>query len=76
MKKLEGLNLLSILTLAISFFYLLKIDNASRLPENINTDYHMSALPFIYLIIGSLIAMFVLAVLRIRKIKKDEEKSF
>lgn len=71
MRKLEAINILSIITLAISFFYMIKIDNKSRLPANINTDYHMNSLPFIYLIIGSLVVMIIVALLRIRYLKKE-----
>lgn len=43
MKKLETLNILSILTLVIIFFYKIKIDDHSWLPANINTDYYMNS---------------------------------
>lgn len=70
MKKLEAINIISLITLAISFFYMIKIDNDSRLPANINTDYYMNSLPFIYLIIGSLIVLTIISCVRIWHLKK------
>lgn len=70
MKKLEAINIISLITLAISFFYMIKIDNDSRLPANINTDYYMNSLPFIYLIIGSLIVLAIISCVRIWHLKK------
>lgn len=69
MKKLETINAVALITLAISFFYMIKIDNDSRLPANVNSDYHMNALPFIYIIIVCLLVMVVISFLRIRKLK-------
>ncbi|WP_297633159.1 hypothetical protein [uncultured Clostridium sp.] len=42
--------ILSVIT-TICFFYIIKIDNESRLLQNINSDYHMNSLPFIYLVL-------------------------
>lgn len=71
MKKLETVNIVSLMILAISFFYMIRIDNNSRLPANINTDYYMNSLPFIYLIIGSLVVLIIISFLRIRRIRKQ-----
>lgn len=72
MKKLEAVNFISLVTLAISFFYMIRIDNQSRLPANINTDYYMNSLPFIYLIIGSLAVLIIVAFLRMRYLRKEK----
>lgn len=72
MKKLEAVNIISLVTLSISVFYMIKIDNHSRLPENINTDYYMASLPFIYLIIGSIIVLAIVSFLRMRHLCKEK----
>ncbi|WP_265458985.1 hypothetical protein [Enterococcus sp. HY326] len=59
MKKLAAANLSFTILASLSFFYLIQIDNASRLPENLYTDYHMRQLPFIYLLIFALGALFI-----------------
>lgn len=38
----------------------IKIDNDSRLTHNINTDYHMNSLPYIYIILTYLAALVLL----------------
>ena len=72
MKKLEGLNIISLVILATSFFYMIKIENEARLPANINTDYHMNSLPFIYLIMGSIIVLVIISFLRIRHLRQNK----
>lgn len=72
MKKLEILNGLTLLTLAVSFFFMIKIDNTSRLPIHLGTDYHMNALPFIYMIIFSLLVLVILSVIRIKEYQKKK----
>ncbi|GAA0070806.1 hypothetical protein UT300003_23300 [Clostridium sardiniense] len=48
--------IMSIITL-ISFWMTIKVDNNSRLPQNINTDYYMNSLPYIYIILFCLIVL-------------------
>lgn len=48
-KKEYLINIVISLITLISFFMIIKIDNESRLPININTDYHMNSLPYIYM---------------------------
>lgn len=54
----------------ISFFMTMKIDNVSRLPQNINTDYHMNSLPYIYIILICLVALILLNLYQFIKSKK------
>lgn len=72
MKKLETVNILTIVLLGIGFFNMIKIDNDSRLPGNINTDYFMNSLPYIYLIIACILVLVLLTLLRIRYFKVNE----
>ena len=62
-------SLLTIVSI-FSFFKLLAIENTARLPEYINTDYHMNSLPFIYI---CLLAMLVLATLNTVWIIKSQK---
>lgn len=60
---------ISVITL-FSFFMTIKIDNDSRLPQNINTDYHMNSLPYIYIILICLAALVLLNLYKFIKIRK------
>lgn len=60
---------LSVITL-FSFFITIKIDNDSRLPQNINTDYHMNSLPYIYIILICLVALVLLNLYKFIKVRK------
>lgn len=60
---------LSVITL-FSFFITIKIDNDSRLPQNINTDYHMNSLPYIYIILICLTALVILNLYKFMKVRK------
>lgn len=55
----------------ISFIMTIKIDNASRLPQNINTDYFMNSLPYIYLILICLIALIIFNLYKIISTKNN-----
>lgn len=57
MRKLCIANLVMSIIASTAFFSIIKIDNESRLPENIYTDYHMNSLPFIYLLTLALIVL-------------------
>ena len=59
------------LSLIITFSIVTKIDNISRLPENINTDYYMNSLPFIYLIFAILIILILTNIIAIVKSKNN-----
>lgn len=48
----------------------IKIDNDSRLPQNINTDYHMNSLPYIYIILICLTALVILNLYKFIKVRK------
>lgn len=63
--------IMSIITL-ISFWMTIKIDNDSRLPQNINTDYYMNSLPYIYII---LFCLFVLILFNLYQTIKNIKKS-
>lgn len=60
---------ISVITL-FSFFMTIKIDNDSRLPQNINTDYHMNSLPYIYIILICLTALVILNLYKFIKVRK------
>lgn len=60
----------SIITL-ISFNVMLQIENTARLPEYIDSDYHMRSLPYIYII---LISILIVIVLNLFYICKDRKK--
>lgn len=67
MKKFSIGYLFNIIVSAIisfSFFVTIKLDNNSRLPENVNTDYYMNSLPYIYII---LICLFILIIFNLYK---------
>ena len=67
MKKCSIGYLFNIIVSAIisfSFFVTIKLDNNSRLPENVNTDYYMNSLPYIYII---LICLFILIIFTLYK---------
>lgn len=71
MKKLEVLNIASILLLSFSFFKMIKIDNDSRLPENVNTDYYMNSLPYIYVIIICILLLTLVTCIRMIKSRRN-----
>ena len=60
---------ISVITL-FSFFMTIKIDNDSRLPQNINTDYHMNSLTYIYIILICLSALVLLNLYKFIKVRK------
>lgn len=60
---------ISVITL-FSFFMTIKIDNDSRLPQNINTDYHMNSFPYIYIILICLAALVILNLYKFIKVRK------
>ena len=60
MRKKYVINSLLTIVSIFSFFKMLAIENTARLPEYINTDYHMNSLPFIYI---CLLAMFIIVIL-------------
>ncbi|MBS5938077.1 hypothetical protein E5347_12390 [Clostridium sartagoforme] len=60
---------ISVITL-FSFFMTIKIDNDSRLPQNINTDYHMNSLPYIYIILICLATLVILNLFKFIKVRK------
>ena len=67
MKKCSIGYLFNIIVSAIisfSFFVTIKLDNNSRLPENVNTDYYMNSLQYIYRI---LICLFILIIFNLYK---------
>lgn len=54
MKKIRGGYVINIILSVISiicFFYIIKIDNESRLLQNIESDYYVNSLPCIYLVL-------------------------
>ena len=56
----------------ISFLMAIKVDNDSRLPQNINTDYYMNSLPYIYIILFCLIVLVLFNLYQaIKSIKKS-----
>ena len=62
---------ISVITL-FSFFMTIKIDNDSRLPQNINTDYHMNSLPYIYIILICLTSLVILNLYKFIKVRKAD----
>lgn len=63
--------IMSTITL-ISFLMTIKVDNDSRLPQNINTDYYMNSLPYIYIILFCLIVLVLFNLYQaIKSIKKS-----
>lgn len=74
MKKISKIclfNIILTITILLSFIMTIRIDNASRLLENINTDYHMNSLPYIYLILVCLIVLIVFNIYHcVKSIKK------
>lgn len=59
MKKEYIVNIILSLIATISFFQVIRLDNEARLPENINTDYYMNSLPYIYVILICLGALTI-----------------
>lgn len=59
MKKLCIINLVVATLISVAFYFMIKIDNESRLPQNIDTDYFMKSLPWIYVLLFSLVVLFL-----------------
>ena len=75
MKKISKaylFNIIMSIIVFISFVATIKIDNASRLPQNINTDYYMNSLPYIYIILFCLSVLILFNLSQcIKSIKKN-----
>lgn len=56
-----------------SFFKILAVENTARLPEYINTDYHMNSLPFIYICLLAMLALVILNTVWIINSQKIEK---
>ena len=67
MKKTKITNLIASIISAYSIYMIIKIDNLSRLSENINTDYHMRSLPYLYLIIISISVSFLISLILLKE---------
>lgn len=52
---------------------MLAIENTARLPEYINTDYHMNSLPFIYICLLAMLALVILNTVWMIKFRKIEK---
>lgn len=70
-KKEYLINIFISLVTLISFFMIIKIDNESRLPINIGTDYHMNSLPYIYIVLIGLCVLIIFNLYKFLKIKKQ-----
>lgn len=71
-KKSYLFNLIMLVITFLSYCMTIKIDNDSRLPINMNTDYYMNSLPYIYII---LISLVILIIFNFYKFIKDREKT-
>ncbi|WLF70499.1 hypothetical protein Q6375_05785 [Clostridium septicum] len=71
LKNVYLFNSFTSIIILISFIMTIKIDNASRLPQNINTDYFMNSLPYIYLILICLIALIIFNLYKIISTKNN-----
>ncbi|MBP1889525.1 formate hydrogenlyase subunit 3/multisubunit Na+/H+ antiporter MnhD subunit [Clostridium moniliforme] len=69
--KAHLFNVIILIIIFISFCITIKIDNDSRLPENINIDYYMNSLPYIYII---LVFLVMLILFNFYKCIKDNKK--
>ena len=67
MKKTKITNLIASIISAYSIYMIIKIDNLSRLSENINTDYYMRSLPYLYLIILSISVSFLISLILLKE---------
>ena len=67
MKKTKITNLIASIISAYSIYMIIKIDNLSRLSENINTDYYMRSLPYLYLIIFSISVSFIISLILLKE---------
>lgn len=67
MKKTKITNLIASIISAYSIYMIIKIDNLSRLSENINTDYYMRSLPYLYLIIVSISVSFLISLILLKE---------
>ena len=70
-KKEYLINIFISLVTLISFFMIIKIDNESRLPINIDTDYHMNSLPDIYIVFIGLCVLIIFNLYKFLKIKNQ-----
>ena len=52
---------------------MLAIENTARLPEYINTDYHMNSLPFIYICLIAMLELVILNTVWMIKFRKIEK---
>lgn len=73
MRKKNIINSLLTIVSIFSFFKMLAIENTARLPEYINTDYHMNSLPFIYICLLAMLALVILNTVWIIKSRKIEK---
>lgn len=74
MKKFDKAYLFNTIILVIilmSFWMTIKIDNDSRLPQNINTDYYMNSLPYVYVILICLAVLILFNVYKVINVKKN-----
>lgn len=75
MKKFKMSYIFNLVMLGItllSYCMTIKIDNDSRLLINMNTDYHMNSLPYIYII---LISLVFLIIFNLYQVIKDRKKA-
>lgn len=73
MKKVNRaylVNIIILIIIFINFCITIKIDNDSRLPKNINTDYYMNSLPYIYVILFFVIILILFNLYKVIKDKK------
>lgn len=73
MRKQYLINSLLTMVSIFSFFKILAIENTARLPEYINTVYHMNSLPFIYICLLAMLALVILNIMWIIKSRKVEK---
>lgn len=73
MKKFKMSYIFNLVMLGItllSYCMTIKIDNDSRLLINMNTDYHMNSLPYIYIILISLVFLIIFNLYQVIKDRK------
>lgn len=58
MKKVAITNIVLTFLEMITFLKIMDIENTSRLPKYLNTDYHFHSLPYIYLSILIMLIIF------------------
>lgn len=67
--KLKVTNITLSLIGLITFLLMIKIDNESRLPQNIDTDYYMNSLPHIYVILFIFVVLILINLVSMLKKK-------